>query len=65
MANYGHYWSTQDTYGSTSSEKEVGATNSGSKKSANTNTAQNVNESDINQTYNTEVKGRQTDTFKK
>lgn len=61
MAEYGHYhW--QDTYGTNSNDDKKGS--SGSAKTTNTNTAQSVNEEELNKTFNTEVKDRQTNTFK-
>lgn len=61
MAEYGHHhW--QDMYGTNPNEDKKSS--SGSAKSANTNTAQSVNEEDLNKAYNAEVKDRQTNTFK-
>mgnify|MGYP000975587847 CR=1 FL=1 len=61
MAEYGHYhW--QDTYGTNPNDDKKGS--SGSAKTTNTNTAQSVNEEELNKAFNTEVKDRQTSTFK-
>ncbi len=56
----GYWWA--DTYGN--GQEPTKGSASGSNKGANTNTAQSVNEEEINKAYNADVKNRQTDTFK-